>query len=244
MTLAPLYIGLSLCMAAFAFSFAGFGYGLVAVPLLALVLPVKMAVAIQFPFGVLLVLLNTWRYGRTLEWQNLKPLLLGAAIAIPLGVFSLNWFSEIVMKRALALFIVLTVLSARNKSGERIIHGFAATATGGTVLGIISGWFIGAYTAGGPPAVIYAMARFSDVEKAKGIMGIYFLITDIAIVILFYFTDVLTLGTLMESIVYTPAVVVGFLVGAVSLKRVSYRGYMVGVHVLLLIAAGMLWFVH
>ncbi len=237
-------ISLCLCMAAFAFSFAGFGYGLVAVPLLALVMPVKMAVAIQFPFSVLLVLLNTWRYGRTLQWQDLKSLFLGAAIAIPVGVFSLNWFPEIVMKRALAVFIVLTVLSARNRWGEKMIHGFASTSLGGAVLGIISGWFIGAYTTGGPPAVIYATARFADAEKAKGIMGIYFLVTDIVLVILFCFTGVLTAGTLVQSLMHAPAVVVGFLVGAVSLKRVSYGGYMVGVHVLLLMAAGMLWFVH
>ncbi|SMC60930.1 hypothetical protein SAMN02746065_105151 [Desulfocicer vacuolatum DSM 3385] len=234
-------ISLCLAISAFAFSFAGFGYGLLAVPLLALVVPVKTAVAIQFPFSVLLVLLNTLRYGRTLKWMDLKPLFIGAAIAIPLGVFSLHWFSEIVMKRALAVFIVFTVVSARNKSGEKMIHGFARTAMGGGILGIISGWFIGAYTTGGPPAVIYATARFSNAEKAKGIMGIYFLVTDIALVILFCFTGILTTDTFIQSITYTPAVVVGFLLGALSLKWVSHRGYMVGVHILLLVAAAMLW---
>ena len=234
-------ISLCLGISAFAFSFAGFGYGLLAVPLLALVVPVKMAVAIQFPFSVLLVLYNTLRYGRELRWMDLKPLFIGAAIAIPLGVFSLNLLPEYVMKRALALFIVLTVIMARNKSGEKAIHKFANTTMGGTVLGLISGWFMGAYTTGGPPAVIYATAKFSDAEKAKGIMGIYFLITDIALVILFCFTGILTTDTFMQSLVYTPAVVIGFLIGAISLKWVSYKGYMMGVHLLLIIAAGMLW---
>lgn len=231
-----------LFIAAFAFSFAGFGFGLVSVPLLALVVPMKMAVAIQFPFSFLLVLLNAWRYGSALKWQDLKPLTIGSAIAIPLGVFSLNWFPEIVMKRALAIFIVLTVVNARNKWGYKIIHSFASTTTGGVILGIISGWFSGAYTTGGPPAVIYATTKFSDPEKAKGVMGLYLFIINIPIMFLFWFADVLTLDTLKTSFMYTPVVVVGFLAGAVILKRVSYRGYMLGVHLLLLIAAGMLWF--
>lgn len=234
-------ISLCLGISAFAFSFAGFGYGLLAVPLLALVVPVKMAVAIQFPFSVLLVLCNTLRYGRKLRWMDLKPLFIGAAIAIPLGVFSLNWLPEIVMKRALALFIVLTVIIARNKLGGKAIHGFANTTMGGTVLGLISGWFMGAYTTGGPPAVIYATAKFSDAKKAKGIMGIYFLATDMVLVILFCFTGILTTDTFMQSLIYSPAVAIGFLIGAISLKWVSYKGYMVGVHLLLIVAAGMLW---
>lgn len=233
-------ISLSLCMAAFAFSFAGFGYGLIAVPLLALVVSVKTAVAIQFPFSVLLVLLNSWRYGRTLQWRDLKPLFIGAAIAIPLGVISLNWLPELAMKRTLAVFIVLTILSRRVSWNNNLLQRFANSFVGGAILGFISGWFTGAYTTGGPPAVIYATAKFSDIEKAKGIMGVYFLITDIVLIILFLFTGVVTIETLKQSFMYTPAVIFGLLIGVLSWKHVSYRGYMIGVDCLLLVAAVML----
>lgn len=235
-------ISLSLGVAAFAFSFAGFGYGLIAVPLLALIVSVKTAVAIQIPFSVLLVLLNTWRYGRTLQWRDLKPFFIGAAIAIPLGVLSLNWLPELVLKRTLAVFIVLTVISRRFALKQDLLKRFTNTFIGGSFLGFISGWFTGAYTTGGPPAVIYATGKFSNIEKAKGIMGVYFLITDIALIILFSFTGVVTMETLKLSFIHTPAVVIGLLLGLLSLKRVSYQGYMVGVDCLLVVSATMLSF--
>jgi uncharacterized protein len=231
---------LSLCLAAFAFSFAGFGYGLIAVPLLALIVSVKTAVAIQFPFSVLLVLLNTWQYGRKLQWRDLKPLFIGAAIAIPLGVLSLNWLPELVMKRTLAVFIVLTIISRRIAWKDDLLQRFAKTFAGGVFLGVISGWFTGAYTTGGPPAVIYATGKFSNIEKAKGIMGVYFLFTDIVLMLLFLFTGVVTMETLKQSFMHTPAVVIGLLLGLLSLKRVRYRGYMAGVDCLLVVAAAML----
>ncbi len=233
-------ISFILCMAAFAFSFAGFGYGLIAVPLLALIVPVKTAVAIQFPFSVLLVLMNTCRYGRQLQWQDLKPLFIGAAIAIPLGALSLHWFPELVMKRTLAIFIVLTVISRRVAFKTEILHRITGTFQGGMFLGFISGWFTGAYTTGGPPAVIYATGRFPDMDKAKGVMGVYFLISDLMIMGLFLFTGVITADTLKQSFLYTPAVLIGLFAGLLSLKRVSYKGYMAGVDTLLIIAAAML----
>ena len=229
-------------MSAFAFSFAGFGYGLIAVPLLSLIVPVKTAVAIQFPFSILLVLYNAVRFGHKLEWLDLKPLFIGAAIAIPLGAVSLHWFPEPVMKRTLALFIIFTVVSRRVAFKQDVLQRFTTTFKGGFFLGFISGWFTGAYTTGGPPAVIYATGRFSDMDKAKGVMGVYFLVSDILLAMLFIFSNVMTTQTLKVSLVYTPAVLLGLVSGLFSLKRVSYKGYMAGVDTLLVIAAAMLSF--
>jgi len=182
------FISCVLLLSAFTFSFAGFGFGLVAVPLLALALPIKDAVAIQLPFSVFLVVINSFRYGKSIKWNELKPLFIGSAAAMPVGVFSLNFFPDNLMKRALALFIVLVVLFERTRQGQAKFGEFARAGSGGMILGMISGWFIGAYTTGGPPAVIYATARFPDPWKAKGAMGIYFLATDVVIVIMFIFS--------------------------------------------------------
>jgi hypothetical protein len=117
---------------------------------------------------------------------------------------------------------------------------FARTGWGGILLGMISGWFIGAYTTGGPPAVLYSTARFPEPRKAKGAMGIYFLVTDVIIVILFSMTGLLTWELLIVSIRYTPAVLAGFLAGGYLFGGVTRRTYLIGVHLLLLMAAIML----
>jgi hypothetical protein len=77
-----IFISCALILSAFTFSFAGFKFGLVALPLLALVLPIKDAVAIQLPFSVLLVVINSFRYGKSIKWNELKPFFIGSAAAI------------------------------------------------------------------------------------------------------------------------------------------------------------------
>jgi uncharacterized protein len=235
-----LFISCALILSAFTFSFAGFGFGLVAVPLLSLVLPVKVAVAIQLPFSVLLVVINSYRYGKAIKWHKLKPLFMGSAVAIPVGVYSLNFVSDTLMKRALAVFIILVVLFERWRRGQGGIGKFAKTGSGGMLLGMISGWFTGAYTTGGPPAVIYATARFPEPRNAKGAMGLYFLATDVLIVLLFVMTGLLTLELLFQSLRFTPAVLVGFIAGSYFFQNITKHTYMLGVHLLLVMAAIML----
>lgn len=237
-------ISLCLALASFAFSFAGFGFSLLAVPLLALLLPIKTAVALQLPFSALLVLINALRYGRTLPWQSLMPLFIGAAVAIPLGVIALDRMPEILMKRTLALLIVTAVILARTRNGSLLLGRFADSRTGGAVMGGISGWFIGAYTAGGPPAVIYATARFPDEKKAKGVIGIFFSLSYLFVITLFFSTGIMNAGTLSHSLIHTPAVLIGFIMGGLLVKKVSHDGYMAAVHGLLLMAAFMLWIRH
>jgi uncharacterized membrane protein YfcA len=235
-----IFISSALILSAFTFSFAGFGFGLVAVPLLALVLPVKDAVAIQLPFSILMVVINSFRYGKSIKWYQLKPLFIGSVLAIPIGVYSLSLFPDMLMKRALAVFIVGVVLFDRMSQGEGTINQYAKTGQGGLVLGMISGWFIGAYTTGGPPAVIYATARFPEPKSAKGAMGLYFLATDILIVLLFIMTGLLTVELFYRAIRFTPAVLSGFLAGSLIFKNINRGTYLMGVHFLLMVSAFML----
>lgn len=234
------YIAFALIVSAFTFSFAGFGFGLVAVPLLALVLPTKDAVAIQLPFSILLVAINSFRYGRSIRWNDLKPLLIGSAVAIPAGVFSLNVFPDQWMKRALAVFVIIAIVFDRGNHTRGNFSTFAQTGLGGATLGMISGWFVGAYTTGGPPAVIYATSRFTEPKDAKGAMGVYFFATDVLIVLLFSTTGLLTLDLFVQSIRFTPAVLVGFFGGSFFFNNITRNTYMMGVHLLLFTAAVML----
>lgn len=237
---ASIVIALSLAVSSLTFSFAGFGYGLLAVPLLSLVMPVKDAVAVQLPASFLLVTINMIRYGREVKWVELKPLFIGSFLAIPLGALSLSFLPDMMMKRALALFVICVILFDRSGLGRERFNRFAQSSWGGGMLGVISGWFIGAYTTGGPPAVIYATARFPEPDKAKGVMAIYFSITDVLIVALFVMTGVMRFDLFYQSVMFFPAVLIGFLIGIFYFRDVCRKTYMVGVHCLLFISAMML----
>ena len=175
----------------------------------------------------------------TIELVLVTALIL-IVVSIPAGVYSLNLVPDTLMKRALAVFIVLVVLFERWRQGQGGIGKFAKTGPGGMILGMISGWFIGAYTTGGPPAVIYATARFPEPRNAKGAMGLYFLATDVLIVLLFAMTGLLTVDLLFQALRFTPAVLAGFLAGSYFFQNITKHTYMLGVHLLLVMAAIML----
>jgi hypothetical protein len=234
-------VGAIFALSAFTFSFAGFGFALVAVPLLALILPVKAAVAIQFPLMYGVVLYHAWRFGRKVRWRQMAPLFIGAGLGLPLGVWSLNSFPETAMKRILAVFIVLVIFNNYFKSGRRRLKFFVTSKCLGGFMGVISGWFTGAFCTGGPPGVLYVSALGVEPETAKGLLGNYFVFVCTYLGILLSVNGMLTSSIWMDSLKYSPAVAAGIFLGAVMTRCVSTRGYRLTVDILLVLTSVMLW---
>ena len=231
-----------LTLGAFAFSFTGFGFALVSLPLLAFLLPLKTAVGFVFPYVLTLVLYHTWRFGRKLELGVLWPLILGAVPAMPLGLWSLHQFPESWLKKCLAVFVVLSLLATRMQTARPQRLGAGVSRYAGFLFGLIGGWFQGAYTTGGPPAVVYVSAVSSDPEQAKGYLGAYFAVINLFTLVLYSFGGVFSVEWLGNSLAYSPAVLLGTVAGAVFSGRVEVRTYRLGVDLLLILTAVLLWF--
>jgi uncharacterized protein len=232
----------ALALSAFTLSFIGFGFAVVAVPLLALVLPVKLAVGVSFPFIAAMVLYNTWRYGRPVDWKILWPLLAGCILAMPLGFLSLNLFPESTMKKALAVFIALAVVSGKLARGRLLPGQGGASPWWGGLMGIISGWFNGAYTTGGPPAILYFLTTTDNPSKIKGLIGVYYVLNMTVLGVLYAMGGVLTGQSLSISLKYSPAVIIGAWIGNFAFKRIGTKSYRLAADGLLVLAAGFLWF--
>lgn len=231
-----------MALAALTYSFAGFGFALIAVPLLALLMPTKIAVATQFPFMFALNFYVACRDGRGLRWPQLWPLFLGSCLGVPLGFYLVHVLSEMVIKRTLAVFIVLIVTNSRLKWGRYLKDLFASSSLWGIGMGVFSGWLQGAYTTGGPPAVIYAVATIPDPVQTKGFLAIFFLLTNLFVMApLFYLSGTITGGELLAHLRFVPAVVIGTVMGAMLFRRVSHKGFLLVVDCLLLVTSFLLW---
>jgi len=228
-------------LSAFTFSLTGFGFALLAVPLLALILPVKEAVLTQFPLMYCVVLYHVWRFGRKVRWRQMSPLFIGAGLGMPLGLLSLNRFPETAMKRILAVFIVLIVLNSHFNCGRRFRKFSITPKYLGGIMGVVSGWFHGAFATGGPPGVVYVVALDLDPEITKGLLGNYFAFICTYLGILLLINGMLTAPVWIDSLKYSPAVVTGVFLGAVIARRVSTRGYRLFVDGLLMLTSLLLW---
>jgi uncharacterized membrane protein YfcA len=238
---AEIQVGLILLLSSFTFAFSGFGFSLVSVPLLVLVLPLKTAVAFQFPYALILVTWHAWHYRGFVTRRELWPIMTGALVAMPLGAWLLYAAPEHLLKRALAIFIVLSVLGLALPAGRRLGRLCAGKVWWGLLWGFLSGGFQGAYSTGGPPAVIYIMASDPEPRRAMGFLGAFFSFLYLVMTMIYAASGLFTLEVMTQSALYAPVVAAGTLAGALLFRRANSRTYRQAVHGLLLLTAVLLW---
>jgi uncharacterized membrane protein YfcA len=237
-----IYIASILALSSFTFGFAGFGFSLMSVPLLALALPLKEAIAIQFPLMTALSVYNAWHYGRATSVRGLWLFFVCAFVSLPLGLFALNQWPEGYMKKGLAVFIVVSLAAGRLKWLKESQARLASSRLWEVFMGMLSGWFQGAYSTGGPPAVIYITGAVDEPLRAKAFLGIYFAVLNILMTTPAYVAGgLLTSDFFIRSLLYSPVVIVFVALGMLLFSRASSQGYRHGVSALLVLTAAMLW---
>ena len=215
----------------FVFGASGFGFGLVTVPLLGVVLPLKQAIALQLPYAYLVALAAAWHYRTHLAWRAMWPLLIGSLIVLPAGVAALQYLPERPMKYLLAAFIVAAIaLSGRSLFRSHNPYAYGA----------ISGFFQGAFTTGGPPAMLYLLAACNDPRAVKGTNGLYFIFLYGATTVLYAVNGMVSGENILQAAWFAPAVVIGGLAGYWAGIRLNFQQYRYLVYALLIATAALL----
>lgn len=171
MTEINFYLIAIMLTAGFIQGFSGFGSVLLSLPLLALFMDVKTAIPLTAMVGVILTVLLLVPLWKDLEWQRIWPLLIGAAPGVPLGVYilkSLN--SQIILTFLGVILVAYSLYSLFFKVISREIGGFWTYLTG-----LLSGCFGGAFSAAGPPVIVYVSLQPWRKELIKvTLQGYYF----------------------------------------------------------------------
>jgi len=224
-----LLIAAAFAAGSFIFGASGFGFGLVTVPLLGIVLPIKEAIALQLPYAYLVAFASAWHYREHLAWRAMWPLLIGSLITLPLGVAALQYLPERPMKYLLAGFIVMA-----------IAFPFWGKMRNVFVCGPLSGFFQGAFTTGGPPAMLYLIAACNDPRAVKGTNGLYFIFLYGATTALYAASGVVSAENIAHAAWFAPAVILGGLAGYWAGVRLNFRQYRYLVNGLLIASAVLL----
>lgn len=158
-----LLIGLIVVLGFLAQSIFGFGGGLITVPLVSLVLGVKDTVTLillfQFCTGLLI-----FKTRHTTAWKVALPITIGMLVGIPVGVYSLTVLSETLLRRFLAVFILLFLVRMQffpnlSFGPNRTLEGrFQQEFIFATLIGVAFGWVQGMLGSGGPIVVMYLLA--------------------------------------------------------------------------------------
>ena len=165
-------------LAVFTQSLSGFGMGLVSMSLLPTIIDVKIASPLVASLSILVHWILAIYYRRTLDISAVKRLVVGLAIAIPLGVLALRKVpSEAVLAILGIVLVSYSLYSLFNFKLPKITSPRWAY-----LFGFMSGLLSGAYNTGGPPVIIYADCMGWDRAKFKSNLQSFFSVSSTIVV--------------------------------------------------------------
>lgn len=203
--------------ASFVQGFSGFGFALVSIPLLSILIDIKEAVPLAALCGFVINIFLIIELKNHIRLFELKNLLIGSVIGIPIGTYFLSEANPKLIKILLGLIILLFVFL----SLTRLIENKGINLRWGYLFGILSGLLGGAFNTNGPPVLIYFYLQGWDKLKQKASITGFFIVTSFIIVSTHAITGITT-GDVMSRFFYSlPAVIAGIIVGTRMFKKIS-----------------------
>ncbi|QXC62158.1 sulfite exporter TauE/SafE family protein [Aquihabitans sp. G128] len=193
---------------------SGFGFALLCVPLASLVVGPKDAVAVAMLAG----LVSSGKMAHGLRAQvhrpELRRLLLGAALGLPIGVVGLRLLPDDPLRVALAV-VVLTMVAVLAGGYRR-----ASTAPRTQVAaGVLSGLLNGSLGTGGPPVIVLLQATGTEQHRFRATTTAFFATCDLAAIPLILVSGATTATGWWSAAASIPVLLVGDRVG----HRLAYR---------------------
>jgi uncharacterized membrane protein YfcA len=203
-------VALIVLVAALVQGVMGFGGALIAMPLLAALLGIKTAAPAFALIGVAATFFNSVRLRRHATGKDLIQLALPAVLGIPLGVWLLARVDEAIVTRVLGVVLVAYAVYA--------LLGWAVPPlrhrAWAFVVGFTSGILTGAYNTGGPPVVVYGVAREWPADRFRANLQTFFLLSSAFVVALHGLAGHLTAPVWQCALISLPTLLVGQLIGA------------------------------
>lgn len=210
---------LTITVAAFIQGFSGFGFALFSLPILSLLIGIKTAVPLIAVCGLTNNLFLIMDLKQHVKFFELKRLIAGAAVGIPIGALFLSKANPEVLKVILGVFIIVFVIL----NLFQIIKPKGLNKNYGYLFGWLSGLFGGAFNTNGPPVLIYFYLQGWDKLKQKASITGFFVVTSVIIVITHSLTGVLNSHVLHFYYYSVLGVILGSYIGVKLFNKVSTK---------------------
>jgi uncharacterized protein len=209
-----IYSIISVFLAAIARGYSGFGFSLLTITALSLALTPAQIVPSIFMLEIaasLHLLPSIWK---DVHWRSLLPLVIGCAIATPVGVYALARVPAAPMQIALALFVIATTILLWRGFALKRIPGFG----GSVAVGAASGLFNGAFGIGGPPVILFYFSTPQAHAVGRASVIAFFVFTDTIGLIMLARENLVTLDTVYRALAFAAPLIAGVWLGARAFK--------------------------
>ena len=216
----PLFISVVLFFASFTLGTAGFGFALVSMPLISLVASPKFAVpfVMLYSFGINCFLFL--RFKKYIDRQKLWLLMVGILPGIPLGIYFLKNYEDVMIKKIVGGVVIVFALWNLIVRAER---RYTLSRTWAYLAGFAGGILQGGTAMGGPPVLMYLTFNRWEKNLTRATLQSFFCVTGGLSLFGLIVTRVLTLSVLHSNLLYLPIVTMGGATGYFLFKRLSSR---------------------
>lgn len=228
---AAVFMAVAILGAAFVRGYSGFGFsalviaasGLVTNPLhfVAVVVICEAVMSLQAWRGVL----------PDVDWARVVPLLIGAAVGLPLGLWALTAISEDAARAVISGYVL--VMCGVLMAGWRFRRSIG---TGGNlVAGVVSG-LANAPGMGGLPVAAFFAAQAIPANVFRATLVAYFPLLDIYSAPLYWYSGLVTWDTITASLLTLPMVFLGNWLGGrhfLNTDPQDFRKFAIGLLALL-----------
>jgi len=200
---------------------SGFGSVLVALPLLAIILDIKAVIPLAALYGLSIAFLLLVQLRKHLEWKKVWPLLLGAILGIPVGVFFLKKLDREIIHCILGIILIgyslysLFFRTLRSGIGE----------AWGYVFGFLAGCLGGALGASGPPVIVYTSLQSWGKDTIKVSLQGFFVLSGMMVIFGHAISGITTALVLRLFGISVPAMVFGTYVGSYFYGMIEEQWY-------------------
>ena len=218
--------------------FTGFGSALIAIPLLCLFIDVKFAIPLSMLCSIVITLTLSLKLQASLDLKKIYPLCLSSLPGIFIGsAFLRKVDSEIIKVLLGILLITYGIYNLISSPKQRKLH-----AIWGFFAGFTSGIIGSAFSAGGPPVIIYSSLNNWNKDSIKATLTGFFLFNATMIAISHGIAGITTSQIIHKFVTTIPFVVAGTLLGSYCYGKMRRTNYLTSIYILLVIMGGMIIF--
>ncbi len=200
---------------------SGFGAALVAIPLLTLFMDIKTAVPLTMLNGLVITAFLSLQLKRHVDRRKIIPLLIGCLPGVGVGAFVLKQANADLMKMLLGgMIIVYAFYGLLFRPRPRTLHpAWAYLAGFGT------GTIGSAFSAGGPPTIVYTTLTGWPKDDIKATLSGFFFISGVFIASAHAVTGLTTMLVLRQFLVTAGFVMAGVYCGSLCYGRIAQESY-------------------
>ncbi len=227
----PLLIGTIFLLAGFVQGVTGFGSALVAMPLLCLILDLTFAVPLCILNSIIITTYLAYKLHNHLDRKKLIPLCLATLPGIPIGATLLKKVDPQFMGFLLGFLLILYGIynltvrpQPRNLSTVwSYIAGFSAGVIGA------------AFSAGGPPVIIYTTQNNWKKDEIKATLTGFFCFTSYVTAAIHLLTGITTRDVLQTFLFSSPFVLAGTVLGSFCYGYFAKQTYLKVIYLFLVL---------